>query len=148
MQHLLIISFDEVLRTESVAFHLMEKTVQLLKRVHPDAVVDYFDLLQEQVETETIQRFSFADKIIFVFSALNKVNMPENFVRALDRLQYFAKDYHWPAGSILLLSEEHYTYLSQLKLTLETIFQRSLAVVSKDNLLAKELFSLQEQAEN
>lgn len=68
MQSLLVMSFDEVLRSNSRAFELAEKSIQLFKRLYPEALVDYYDLLQENFSPDTRARFDQAGCVLFVVS--------------------------------------------------------------------------------
>lgn len=144
MANLLVLSFDEIVRSESDVFKLAEETIQLFKGLYPEGSVDYYDLLQEHFSPETKERFLRADSIVIALSFLDKEQSFERLTLLL--AEYKKNEVQFSVPHFSLLVPRGYEHSDELLKLLMQTFVCLGHVVNKPNNLAEEFLALENHA--
>ncbi|MBI4836748.1 MAG: hypothetical protein HY817_05845 [Candidatus Abawacabacteria bacterium] len=140
--HITVISFDEITRNLSQAFHLTEEAIQLLKQYNQDLVLDYYDLLQEVIDESSISRLAKAEKMFFSFSSFAEV-LPSSITNIFVQLHTLAIAKSTSVPVIYLISHQDYPYLPNLVSLLEQTFNRPVTLLKNKRDLAKNFLPLE-----
>lgn len=105
LSSILIISWDNAVRSESEPFAWAETLAQHYKEVSPDIYLDYVDLHQDSLDVpfdlETQSRFNHAELVCLILNAENET-IPESVLAVLNQV----RNYTWKTNKLFLFTKK------------------------------------------